>query len=297
MKSKIGFIGLGLMGNPMSKNLIKAGHDLTVLDIVSSRADDVVAAGARKGTSGSEVAAQSEITITMVPDSPDAEAAILGKGGVAEGATPGSVVIDMSTISPSVTRMIAGKLKDKGVHMMDAPVSGGVPGALGGTLSIMVGGDKAIFDRCLPVLEVMGSKITYCGDNGMGQVTKLANQIVGLGNMAAMCEGLLYASKAGADPDALLKALSGGAANSWMIENLGATIFDGYFDPGFMVDLAQKDLRLVLESAAEMDLPLVTTPLVSQIYRSAQQKGFGAEGIQAYVKVLEQLAGWEARRS
>ena len=297
MKTRVSLIGLGLMGTPMSKNLIKEGHDVTVWNRTASRMADVVAVGATPSTSAREAAARSEVTITVVPDSADVEEVILGKDGVIEGAAPGSVVIDMSTISPSVTRVIAGRLGEKGVYMMDAPVSGGDTGAKAGTLSIMVGGDKEIFDRCLHILQVLGNQITHCGDNGMGQVTKLANQIIGLGNLAAMCEGLVFAIKAGGDPEALLRAWEGGAANSWMVQNMGPRIFNGDFAPGFMVKLAQKDLRLVLESAAEMNVPLFTTPLVNQIFRSAQQAGYGDDGIQAYVKVLEGLAGVQARAS
>ena len=279
----------------MSKNLIKAGHELVVRDRIASRVEDVVAAGASGASSAREVAAQSEITITMLPDSPDVEEVILGEDGVIEGASPGTVVVDMSTISPSVTRRIAGALTEKGVQMMDAPVSGGDVGAIAGTLSVMVGGDEAVFDRCLPIFQAMGGQITLCGPNGMGQVTKLTNQIIGMGNLAALSEALVFAVRAGADPETCLKAVSGGAANSWMVQNLGPKILAGDFAPGFMVDLAQKDLRLVLESAAEMNVPLFTTPLVNQVFRSVQQTGSGAEGIQAYAKVLERLAGVEAR--
>ena len=236
------------------------------------------------------------MAITMVSDSPDVEEVILGKDGVIEGATSGSVIVDMSTISPSVTRIVADRLAQKNVDMLDAPVSGGVNGAIIGNLSIMVGGEKSVFERCLPVFEVLGNRITHCGGNGMGQITKLSNQIIGLGNLAAMCEAMVFATKAGGDPDALLSAWEGGAAGSWMVENLGPMVFNNEFDPGFMADLAQKDLRLVLESAADMGVPLFTTPIVSQIFRSTQQAGFGAEGIQAYVKILERLAGVEVRR-
>ena len=293
--TRIGFIGLGIMGNPMSKNLVKAGHEVTVWNRTASRMEDAVASGAKPVGSAKRAALGKEIIITIVTDSAAVEEVILGTSGVIEGASPGSVVVDMSTISPTVTRRIAAELKSKGVQMMDAPISGGDTGARSGTLSIMAGGEKAVFDRCLQVLQAMGKRITYCGESGMGQVTKLVNQIVGLGTLAAMCEGLLFAARAGGDPDAVLSALSGGAANSWMIENQGPRIFKGDFEPGFMVDLAQKDLGLILDAAAEMDLPLVTTPLISQIFRSAKRAGFGREGIQAYVKALEALSGVEVR--
>ena len=297
MGEKIGFIGLGIMGNPMSKNLVKAGYSVTVWNRTASAMDEIISAGAKTGKSAADVAAHSDVTITMLTDSPVVEEVVLGTDGVIEGARPGSVVIDMSTISPSVTRAIAKSLKEKNVDMLDAPVSGSVPGAVGGTLSIMAGGDEKVFNRSLPVLEKMGSRITRCGGNGMGQVTKLANQIIGQGTLGAMCEGLVFAVKAGGDPEALLKAFTGGAANSWMVENLGLKIFEGDFAPGFMIDLAQKDLRLVQEAAADLEVPLIVTPLVVQMFRAAQQAGYGREGIQAYVKTLEVLAGVEARAS
>lgn len=293
---RVGFIGLGLIGTPMSRNLLKNGYDVVVWNRTSSRMTPVLREGASGAVSPHGIAEVSDLIITMVSDSPDVEQVILGERGVIEGVSSGSVVVDMSTISPSVTRSIAAELDKKNVDMLDAPVSGGVNGAESGSLSIMVGGKREIFDKCIPVFEAMGKKITYCGSTGMGQVTKLSNQIIGLGNMAAMCEALVFAVKAGGNPDALISAWSGGAAQSWMVENLGPSILEGHFDPGFMIDLAQKDLRLVLETAAELESPMFTTPLVSQIYRSAQQMGYGIEGIQAYVKVLENLAGVKARR-
>ena len=293
--TKIGFVGLGLIGAPMCKNLVAAGHDVKVWNRTASRTELLVADGAQAVSSAAEAARGSEVTITCVSDSADVEDVILGPDGIIQGAASDSIIIDMSTISPAVTRKIAAALQEQGSHMIDAPVSGGVTGAAAGTLSIMAGGNRAIFDRCLPVLEAMGTKITYCGLSGMGQVTKLANQITGLGTMAAMCEALVFAASNGADLDAVLSALGGGAAGSWMVENLGPALVQGKFDPGFMVKLAHKDLRLVLEAATENNLPLVTTPIVTQVFRSAQQTGHGDEGIQAYVKVLEALSGVEAR--
>ena len=289
----VGFIGLGIMGTPMSKNLLEAGYEVTVWNRTAARMDELAAAGA--GTAGSASdAARHDVTITMLTDSSAVEEVVLGADGVIEGAQPGSVVIDMSTISPRVTRRCAARLQEKGVHMLDAPVSGSLPGAIAGTLSVMVGGDEDVFSRCVPVLETMGGTLTHCGGNGMGQITKLANQIIGMGTLAAVCEGIVFAAKAGGDPGALMKAFRAGAANSWMVENLGGKVFEGDFEPGFMVDLAQKDLGLVQEAAAELSVPLMTTPTVSQIFRAAQRAGLGREGIQAYVKVLESLAGVEA---
>ncbi len=296
MDTKVGFIGLGIMGVPMSRNLLKAGFDLSVWNRTASKMDELEKEGARTGRSAAVVAEWSDVTITMLTDSDAVESVMTHDfNSVIAGAREGSVVIDMSTISPSVTRSIAEKLSEKGVHVLDAPVSGSLPGATSGTLSIMVGGDAEVFERCLPVFRAMGRVITHCGGSGMGQVTKLANQIIGMGNLAAMCEGIVFASRAGGSPDSLLKAFGAGAANSWMVENLGRKVFDGDFAPGFMVDLAQKDLRLVQEAAAELDVPLVTTPLVSQMFRAVQRAGNGREGIQAYVKAIETLAGIQAR--
>ena len=222
--TKVGFVGLGLIGSPMCKNLVKAGHEVTVWNRTPSRMEDLVAVGASGSASASEAAARSEVTVTVVSDTPDVEAVILGENGVMEGAVPDSVVIDMSTISPSATRAIAARLKERGVHIVDAPVSGGVNGAVEGTLSIMVGCERPVFDRVLPILQAMGESITHCGESGMGQVTKLSNQIIGLGNLAAMCEALVFATKAGGDHDALLRAWGAGAAGSWMVQNLGPMI-------------------------------------------------------------------------
>ena len=293
--AKVGFIGLGLIGKPMCANVVKNNHDVIVWNRTASKMTDLVELGASVGSSPAEVASNSEIIITCVSDSPDVENVILGEDGVIAGVKSGSVVIDMSTISPSLTRTIASKLKSAQVEMLDAPVSGGVNGAEAGVLSIMVGGNKAALDKCLPVLNCIGTKITHCGENGMGQVTKLANQITGMGNMAAMCEGLVFAAKNGADLNAVIEAISGGAANSWMVENLGNNILEGNFDPGFMIKLAHKDLGLVLDSATEKDLSLITTPLVAQMFRAAMVSGFGENGINGYIKVLEQLSNVEAR--
>lgn len=292
---RVGFIGLGLMGRPMSLNLLKAGFPLVVWNRTPSKADLVVQAGAGPGRSPAEVASRSDVVITMVSDSPDVEQVVLGPGGVIEGAQRGSVVVDMSTISPAVTRSIAQRLATKGVAMLDAPVSGGTGGAQNGTLSIMVGGDAQVLQRCMPVLRALGQRVTHCGPNGMGQVTKLVNQIIVTGTLSAVCEGLLFGAKAGAELRAVQRAVSGGAANSWQLENLGPRILSGDFAPGFMVKLLQKDLRLVNEAATEMGLPLFTTLIAQQVLRVAEHLGLGDEGTQAYIKALEAMAGVQAR--
>lgn len=291
----IGVIGLGIMGKPMAQNLLKAGFTVHVWNRTASKMDELVQAGATASASPAEVARAATIVITIVTDSPDVEQVVLGPNGVIEGVQQGSVLIDMSTISPGVTRDIAARLREKGVHMLDAPVSGGQIGAINGTLSIMVGGDAPIFERCQPVFKAMGQRIVHCGGNGQGQVTKAVNQTIVAGTMAAVAEGLTFAAKAGADLDAVFQAVSGGAANSWQLENLGARILKGDFAPGFMLKLQQKDLRIVLDAAQDMGLPMFTTPLVHQLYRALEQEGLGDEGTQAYIKVLEKLAGVEAR--
>lgn len=289
--TKVGFIGLGLIGKPMCINLINKGFDVTCWNRTVSKMDEAVAVGATPVSSAKEAAYLNDFIITMVNDSQDVEEVILGPNGVIEGAKPDSIVIDMSTISPSVTRDIAAKLMKKHIHMLDGPVSGGVVGAEGGTLSIMVGGDAAILERSQHVLEGMGTRITHCGGNGMGQVTKLANNITGQATLAAVVEGLVFAAKAGADPGAMLSALGGGAAQSWMLDNLGPRMYNRDYAPGFMIDTAQKDMRLILAAAEETNVPLPVTSVVIQMLRSAQEMGFGQEGTQAYAKVMEMLAG------
>jgi len=288
---KIGFIGLGLIGTPMCLNLVKAKYHVSVWNRTQSKAEKLVDAGAVSLGSPKEIAENSEVIITCVSDSKDVKDVVLGADGVIEGIDEGKIVIDMSTISPSVTREIAEQINSEKAKMLDAPVSGGVNGAEAGVLSIMVGGDKSVLDSVSPILNELGSKITYCGSNGMGQVTKLSNQIIGMGNLAAMCEAIVFASKAGADPEALINAWSAGAAGSWMVDNLGEKVFKREFEPGFMVKLAQKDLNLVLDAASQMDVALFTTPIISQIFRATQQSGFSNEGIHAYVKILENIAG------
>ncbi len=294
---RVGFVGLGIMGKPMAVNTMKAGFHVTVYNRTASKAEELREEGAVIAGSPQEVAEQSDVTITMVSDSPDVEEVILKEKGAIHGVRKDSVVIDMSTISPKVTQDIAKVLSTKGVHMLDAPVSGGSWGAIQGTLSIMVGGEKEIFDRCMPVFEAMGKRVIYTGGNGMGQVTKLVNQIIVSGNLAAACEGLLFGARAGIDLNPVFEAVTGGAANSWQLENLGARILKRDFDPGFMIKLMHKDLRLINDAARDMQLPLPITSLIQQFYHVLQEKKLGNEGTQAYIKVLEQLSGVEVKGS
>ena len=298
VEGPIGFIGLGIMGMPMAKNLLKAGYTVVAYNRTASKAEALAAesgGAARAAASPREVAEACPIVITMVTDSPDVEKVVLGPGGVIEGIQKDAALIDMSTISPAVTRSIAARLGERGAHMLDAPVSGGSWGAIEGTLSIMVGGDEAIFQRCLPVFQAMGRNITHVGPNGMGQTTKLVNQILVAGTMNAVAEALVFAAKAGANLERTIEAVAGGAAGSWQLQNLGPRLIKGDFAPGFMVRLQQKDLRLVLEAAREMSVPLPGTSLVSQLYASLEAEGRGEEGTQALARVHERLAGVEAR--
>ncbi len=289
-KQRIGFIGLGIMGKPMAMNLIRAGFPLTVYNRTASRMTPLIEAGAQSAESPEEVARNSDVIITIVTDTPDVQDVILGDHGVLHGAARDSVVIDMSTISPHVTREIARKLNKKSIHMLDAPVSGGDTGAHAGTLAIMIGGDQDIVERCRPVFEAMGKTITHVGANGMGQTVKLCNQILVTVTNMAVCEAVRFARQAGVDPHAMIKATEQGAAGSWQLSNLGPKMVERDFEPGFMVDLQQKDLRLALEAAREMTLPLPAVSLVYQMFLSCQSHGENREGTQALIKAFERLS-------
>lgn len=292
---KIGFIGLGIMGEPMAKNLIKAGFDLIVYNRTKSKTASLKQLGAIVANTPSEVANNSKYIITMLTDSPDVEEVILGQDGVYQGIQNDSIVIDMSTISPNVTRDINSKLEKKKSFLLDAPVSGGSWGAVEGTLSIMVGGDKKAFDKSIPLFEGMGKNIVHTGPSGMGQTTKLVNQILVAGTMNAVAEALVFASKSGADLEKTIAAVGGGAAASWQLNTLGPKLIQGDFEPGFMVKLQQKDLRLVIEAAQEMGVSVPGTSLVNQFFVGLISQGLGNEGTQALVKAHELLSNVKAR--
>lgn len=292
-KERIGFVGLGIMGQGMAHNLLKAGFELCVWNRTASRMDTLIEAGAAACQSPAAVAAQSDITIVCVSDTPDVEAVILGEEGIAEGAKAGSLVIDCSTISPQVTQTIAEALKKQDVHMLDAPISGGSEGAVKGTLSIMIGGEAEQVARAREVFEAMGKTITHVGENGAGQTVKLVNQVLVVGNCLAMCEALMLAEAGGVDLQKAFDAVSQGAAGSWMFTNRAPQIIERDWRPGFTVDLQQKDLRLVLEAADEMGTPVPGTALIFQFYRTLQAQGLGSEGNHALIKALENLAGFE----
>lgn len=287
---RIGFIGLGIMGRPMARNLMRAGFELTVWNRSRPGIEELAREGAAEGASPRDVGAKSDVIITIVTDSPDVEQVVLGEQGVIHGARPGAVVIDMSTISPDVTRTIAARLKERQIAMLDAPVSGGDKGAIAGTLSIMVGGEEPVFETCRPVFEAMGKNIVYIGGHGAGQTTKLCNQIACAVNIQAMSETVMFAVRSGIDPARMLQAVTAGAAGSWMLANLAPRVLNRDFAPGFMVRLQQKDLRLVLEAAERMNLPLPATVIAQQMFRGVEAEGGGDLGTQAIVQSLEKLA-------
>ncbi len=295
MSERVGFVGLGIMGAGMAANLVRAGFDVVVYNRTASRADPLVEAGAERAESPREVAERCPVVFTCVSDTPDVEQVLFGDDGIAAGATKGSLVVDASTVSPEATRGWAGRLAEQGVGFLDAPISGGSEGAAKGTLSIMVGGEESDVERVRPYLQAMGSTITHVGGIGAGQTCKLVNQILVVVSMLGVAEALVFAKAGGLDLDKTIAAVEGGAAGSWMLANRGPQVIRGDWRPGFTIDLQQKDLRLVLESADELGVPTIATATISHLYRVLQRDGLGAEGNHALVKALERLAGIEAR--
>ena len=286
----IGFIGLGIMGKPMVRNLMTDGNTVTVYDIVGTSVEEMATEGAIPASSSSEVASKNSLIITMVPDSADSEAAILGPNGVLEGAASGSVVIDMSSIAPASSQKIAAGCEGQGVDFLDAPVSGGEPGAISGTLAIMVGGKKDVYDRYEDVFAPMGNA-TFCGDYGAGNTTKLANQIMVAINIAAVGEALVLAKKAGLDPNVVFDAVKGGLAGSNVLNAKGPMMIEGNFTPGFRINLHQKDLNNALQTARELSVPLPFTALAQQIIGSLMNEGKGNADHSAIANFIEDMAG------
>jgi 3-hydroxyisobutyrate dehydrogenase len=286
---RIGFIGLGIMGLPMAKNLMKAGFSLVVHNRSRKPVDELVSLGAEAANSGREVAQRSDVVITMLPDSPDVREVILGKGGILEGARSGMTVIDMSTISPKVSKEIAEALIAKGVDMLDAPVSGGQKGAIDGTLSIMVGGKKEVFESCMPLFKALGRVIVHVGDHGAGETVKLCNQVICALNIVSLCEGMALCKRSGVDVEKMIEVVSGGLGASNIISSLAPKILKGDMEPGFKLRLQQKDIRLALQLAEELKLPLPASGLTHQIFRIAEARGFGDKGTQALIKTYELL--------
>ena len=293
---KIGFIGLGIMGKPMAKNLLKAGYELVVYDINQDAVNEVVAAGAKSAPTSKDVAAQSEVVITMLPNSPHVKAAVLGENGVLEGAKPGLVLIDMSSIAPLASQEIAAAVAKKGVEMLDAPVSGGEPKAIDGSLSIMVGGKKELFDRSTELLSKMGKSVVLCGDVGAGNTTKLANQIIVALNIAAVSEAFVLATKAGVDPELVFNAIRGGLAGSTVMEAKAPMIMAGNFKPGFKIDLHIKDLANAIETGHDVGVPLPLTASVMEILQALKVDGKGQNDHSGIAMYYEKLAKVEARK-
>ncbi len=288
-KPRIGFAGLGIMGAPMAGRLLDAGYPLTVFNRTRNRTEALAERGAAVADTPADLAARSEVILVMVSDSPDVEAVVAGPSGLLEGIRPGSVVVDMSTVSPALERRLDEALRQKGCHLVDAPVSGGDVGAQNGTLAIMAGGDADAVERVRPALSVLGKSITHCGPSGSGQLVKLCNQILVSVTLLGVSEAILFAKKNGLDPSVMIEAVQGGAAASWQLSNLGPKIVAGDFAPGFMIDLVQKDLRLVMEAAGTASAPLPATALVRQLFTAAQAAGHGRSGTQALGGVVQKL--------
>ena len=286
-----GFIGLGIMGRPMARNLMKAGYSLTVYDVVATSVEEIVTDGASPASSSSEVAEKAPVVITMVPDSADSEAAILGPGGVLEGTSEGSVIIDMSSIAPGSSQKIAAACEAAGVAFLDAPVSGGEPKAIDGTLAIMVGGKKDVFESHIDILNTLGGSVVLCGGYGAGNTTKLANQIIVAANIEAVAEALVLASKAGLDPNVVYEAIRGGLAGSTVLDAKAPMMIAGNFTPGFRIRLHQKDLHNALLTGKELGVPLPVTSLVQQMLGSLMNDGNADSDHSAIATFLEGMAG------
>ncbi len=293
----IGFIGLGIMGKPMSKLLLKAGHSLVVYDLFKDTVKEIVEAGAQEGYSPKDVAQRTDVIITMLPNSPHVKTAILGLNGVLEGIREGSIIIDMSSIAPLASKEVAAEAAKKGVEMLDAPVSGGEPKAIDGTLSIMVGGKKEVFDKCSDILSIMGASVVLCGEIGAGNTTKLANQIIVALNIAAMSEALALGTKAGVDPEVIYKAIRGGLAGSTVLDAKAPMVLEGNFKPGFKIDLHIKDLANAIETGHDVGVPLPLTSQIMEILQALKVDGYGQNDHSAIVKFYEKLSKIEVRKN
>ena len=294
---RIGFVGLGMMGLPMAKNLVEAGYTVTVFDLDAGAIEEAQGFGASPASTGAKVAAQSDIIITMVPDSPHVEAAIAGNGGIIEGIRAESGVIEMGTILPETGKRMAELLAEKGADFVDAPVTGGVAGAEAGSMSILVGGDAEAFERTLPILSILGGDITHMGPVGAGHTTKIANQLIGVATLAGLSEAFVLAKKSGLDMQTFYDAVKNGAGRSWALETLGPKILKGDFSPGFMVKHMQKDLRLAGQLADDTGTSIPTTSLIAQLYHAVQAESPEAinQGHQALIQAIEKLSNAEAR--
>ena len=293
MAEKVGFIGLGIMGKPMAKNLMEAGYDLVVHNRSPEKVEELAGEGATTASSPREVAEGCDVVITMLPDSPEVEEVLAGEGGVLEGVREGALIVDMSTISPVVTENLAARAKERGASLLDAPVSGGDVGAIEGTLSIMVGGEGSDFERARPLFDVMGKTVTHVGPSGAGQVTKAANQIVVALTIEAVSEALVLGSAGGVPPEKILDVLGGGLAGNKVMEVKREKFLSHTFDPGFRAELHHKDLRIALAAGREYGVALPVTAVVDQMLLTMKQKGWGGEDHSALLKIIEDQSGHE----
>ncbi len=287
---RVGFIGLGIMGKPMAKNLLKAGYDLVVADLNQEAVAELASAGAQTAANGAGVAEACQVVITMVPNSPHVRAAVLGENGVAQGAKPGTVLIDMSSIDPTESKAIGAELAKKGIEMLDAPVSGGEPKAIDGTISVMVGGKRELFDRYYDLLMAMAGSVVYVGELGSGNVAKLANQIVVAVNIAAVAEALTFAKKAGTDPELVYQAIRGGLAGSTVMDAKAPMMSAGNFKPGFRVELHIKDLTNALNAAHAISVPVPLSGQLMEIMQSVKADGCDKEDHSSIVRFYEKLS-------
>lgn len=292
----IGFVGLGIMGKPMAKNLVKAGHKLLVRDINEAAVAELVSMGAEACASPAEVLSKTDLVITMLPNSPHVKAVALDAGGLIEAAAPGKVLIDMSSIAPGASQEIGAALAAKGMDMLDAPVSGGEPKAIDGTIAIMVGGKKDIFDKYQEIMAVMGSSVVYVGDLGAGNTTKLCNQVVVALNIAAVSEAMVLAKKAGVSPDLVYQAIRGGLAGSTVMDAKAPMMMDRKFDPGFRIDLHIKDMANALETSRAVGVPLPLAAQAMEIMQAIKQDGCGVQDHASIVKYYEKIANIEVTR-
>lgn len=293
---KIGFIGLGIMGKPMAKNLVKAGYDLVVNDINADAVAELTAVGAEAATSNADLASKCDVIVTMLPNSPHVKTVVLGEGGVIEGAKEGAVVIDMSSIAPLASREISAALAEKGIEMLDAPVSGGEPKAIEGTIAVMVGGKKEVFDANYDIMMAMAGSVVYVGEIGAGNIAKLCNQVVVALNIAAVSEAMVLAKKAGVSPELVYQAIRGGLAGSTVMDAKAPMMMDRNFDPGFRIDLHIKDLNNVIETSHGVGVPLPLAAQVMEIMQAIKQDGCGVEDHSSIVKFYEKLANIEVSR-
>ena len=294
---KIGFIGLGLMGKSIARNILKAGFPLTVHNRSQAAVDELVAEGAQRAASPAEVAAQVDVVFTNLPDTPDVELVVLGENGIISGAHPGLIWIDNSTIKPAAARALSQRLAEKGVLSLDAPVSGGDVGARNGTLVVMVGGPAEALEQALPVLQAMGKTITHVGATGAGQVAKAANQIMVAAQMVAMGELLVFSQKAGVDPQKVVEAIKGGAAQCWTLDVKPPRLFAGNRTPGFKAAMQAKDLNIIMETAREYGIPLPSAAVDAQLYNAMLENGMGGLDNSAVLGIIEALAGVELKVS